>query len=1215
MFNSTTRIRQIARRAYAKKENFLIICPEVSCHFSTVNLESFDNHFENTHQRVRLNTIPIYQDDNFGIEKGHNICPRCFKSFTRPSRLDSHLEKCVGSQPLTCGFCKFQFYKTSEYLKHIAEHEPKNGFVVLNEFRDKEHEKMLAKKIDSQFSEKNQEFIREKMLIEKQKTGYKTYSKISTELSTVDDVLTTTAKNEIYEILRHEKWKNQRIAFYLHIPVILTKFTDNGDQEFRHYSMRNSSSYLISNTSEIEKKISDAYHNIRTHVEVLAERGSGWSISHVLRLDLGCMAVDGVRGGAMQKIDPESLFGYKVHNGIMNIEDDSENCLKNAILAIIKKDEIIEKYGIEYYNRNKTFGALYKPYYDSIKDKHVEYPAALEDLDLICSQNPKMRIHLFQQHGHDMFLSYQTKLTPEMLQSEKNIIDIPLVLGYYIHPDTKQLEIHYFPIMNLKNFFTTRYTNMSAGASSRDGKYERILVCEHCVKKFSSESTAYYEHIVNCGNRKIPNIELPTKGVNNMMNFEGSAKSIHHVFSAYADFETLVEDIPELCEICTEKFMSNTNYITKQNIIDQCKKKNHTPVPASKCEKCYMKLLSKRRLIKNVCVKNSHAIPDDQVVCKLCKIEYDKVLSEKEHMEQCFKDCHLCDKTVDYCQHSNTCRVKVLTPIIFTFVIINNRTGELYHAETYSGHDCIEKFYDKLDYFEDVLDIATEELIHKYPKYGKLTKEIESKYNQEKNCWNCNYEFDTNADKVLDHDHITGAYRGAACKSCNKSMSDACSKKWLRNLYIHNSTSFDNHFLIQQYPAKCKKKLRGVPMSGEKIKILQYRNWTILDSYSFLPASLSKLTHQLAEQTEDSNEKMKYLSTCPRVCNTNGKFDIEKYKISTKKLCFPFSLATSMERLQNIKEFPPQIEFKSNLTNKVIDNESYENSKKIFKMYNFTNMLEYYEHYCLIDGILLAEVMNHFRNSCQKSFKLSPDHYWTLPSFSLAACLKMTNVEIELISDKDMYEFVEKAKRGGLSQVSKRLCVTSRGKEILEKNENLLFEKITEEEIEDNNILFLDKNNLYGECLQEPMPYRSYNWVSKKDCEKVSKYYKIRRSQFKKNKKQTSWEEYFGSTLDDEDLNKNGRKNESMGYFIEANLVYPSELHEEQNDFPVAPANYKIREENLSEKSQELLNIDKKGTSRIYTTEKLCVTLCSKSGYITTRENLDYYSSLGMDIE
>ena len=97
MFNSTTRIRQIARRAYAKKENFLIICPEVSCHFSTVNLESFDNHFENTHQRVRLNTIPIYQDDNFGIEKGHNICPRCFKSFTRPSRLDSHLEKCANN--------------------------------------------------------------------------------------------------------------------------------------------------------------------------------------------------------------------------------------------------------------------------------------------------------------------------------------------------------------------------------------------------------------------------------------------------------------------------------------------------------------------------------------------------------------------------------------------------------------------------------------------------------------------------------------------------------------------------------------------------------------------------------------------------------------------------------------------------------------------------------------------------------------------------------------------------------------------------------------------------------------------------------------------------------------------------------------------------------------------------------------------------------------
>lgn len=50
----------------------------------------------------------------------------------------------------------------------------------------------------------------------------------------------------------------------------------------------------------------------------------------------------------------------------------------------------------------------------------------------------------------------------------------------------------------------------------------------------------------------------------------------------------------------------------------------------------------------------------------------------------------------------------------------------------------------------------------------KLTAEDIDTYNKQSNCQICNKEFDN--DKVLDHCHTTGNYRGALCRQCNASL-------------------------------------------------------------------------------------------------------------------------------------------------------------------------------------------------------------------------------------------------------------------------------------------------------------------------------------------------------------------------------------------------------------------------------------------------------------
>ena len=50
-----------------------------------------------------------------------------------------------------------------------------------------------------------------------------------------------------------------------------------------------------------------------------------------------------------------------------------------------------------------------------------------------------------------------------------------------------------------------------------------------------------------------------------------------------------------------------------------------------------------------------------------------------------------------------------------------------------------------------------------------------------------------------------------------------------------------------------------------------------------------------------------------------------------------------------------------------------------------------------------------------KFYKLDPCHYFRSPGLSWNAMLKVTEIKLEQISDIDMYLFIEKGLRGGIS--------------------------------------------------------------------------------------------------------------------------------------------------------------------------------------------------------
>ena len=55
-----------------------------------------------------------------------------------------------------------------------------------------------------------------------------------------------------------------------------------------------------------------------------------------------------------------------------------------------------------------------------------------------------------------------------------------------------------------------------------------------------------------------------------------------------------------------------------------------------------------------------------------------------------------------------------------------------------------------------------------------------------------------------------------------------------------------------------------------------------------------------------------------------------------------------------------------------------------------------------------------------ETYKLDPCYYYTSPGLSWEACLKRTNVRLELLNDIDHLLFLEKGIRGGVSTISNR---------------------------------------------------------------------------------------------------------------------------------------------------------------------------------------------------
>ena len=193
-----------------------------------------------------------------------------------------------------------------------------------------------------------------------------------------------------------------------------------------------------------------------------------------------------------------------------------------------------------------------------------------------------------------------------------------------------------------------------------------------------------------------------------------------------------------------------------------------------------------------------------------------------------------------------------------------------------------------------------------------------------------------------------------------------------------------------------------------------------------------------------------------------------------QKAVYPYDYTDSFGTSGD-QQLPPKDEFDSILTDEGISDAQYQHAQNVWNTFDMRTMGEYHDLYLKSDILLLADVFENFRKTCLQYYKLDPCHYFTSPGLSWDAMLKMTGIKLELITDVDMFHFIEKGLRGGISYIAHR-----HGKANNKYMSGYNPEKLSK------YIMYLDANNLYGWAMSQRLPTGGSRWMTEKQKQKVN---------------------------------------------------------------------------------------------------------------------------------
>ena len=424
---------------------------------------------------------------------------------------------------------------------------------------------------------------------------------------------------------------------------------------------------------------------------------------------------------------------------------------------------------------------------------------------------------------------------------------------------------------------------------------------------------------------------------------------------------------------------------------------------------------------------------------------------------------------------------------------------------------------DAEDVFVKWLEEDVKEIANITPKKIIFTEEEKKQFDNASDCWICGEEIKNTNDKVRDHCHYTGRYRGAAHNKCNLNYS----KPKGVPVFFHNLSGYDSHLFIRSLASpNPKETIECIPNNEEKY--ITFTKNIIVGQYTNKKGEVKDKTFKIV--FKDSLKFMKQsIEALVNNLPKNGFKNISKYfkpeevELIKQKGFYPYEYMDTEEKFNETK-LPPQEAFYSKLKRKGISKKNYKHACNVWNTFKMKTFKDYHKLYNETDVLLLADVFENFRDLCLKIYGLDPVYYFTAPGLAWDACLKMTNINLELLSDLDMLLMFEKGIRGGVSMISNRYG---------EANNKYMGKSFNKNKPK-KYIMYFDANNLYGRAMSEKLPTHGFKWLSSGEMENLFN-----------NQVVQIWEK--------------------TPCILEVDLEYPENLHDLHNDYPFCPERVKCK--------------------------------------------------------
>ena len=357
----------------------------------------------------------------------------------------------------------------------------------------------------------------------------------------------------------------------------------------------------------------------------------------------------------------------------------------------------------------------------------------------------------------------------------------------------------------------------------------------------------------------------------------------------------------------------------------------------------------------------------------------------------------------------------------------------------------------------------------------------------------------------LHHSHITGEIKGYSHDFCNWIVRE---NRDVVSCIAHNFFKFDFYFFLKNIRISVWK-TKDINVGGKNLTDINFAsidNFKFIDTLKYYQTSLSQLS-----ETANDEEKEKIQKLTIQFLTTHDYFSIvwknltyEQRKtvveiMSSGKGVIPYEKIETINSLSTVKPenriFFSKDEFFSLLKNQEVDNESYENAKKLFILLQMRNLSDLNGLYNVQDVIILLEIIENRFQIIQDKTNYNPR---IINSASkLSGCIQRENSKciLALPINNVQMEVFEKTVCGGFSSVNNRLSFDT---EILMSNlrasdyEKMnIYESFIAYKRDDLKVVYslklnnektfskkrviskivkLDENNQYGYALTKPMP-------------------------------------------------------------------------------------------------------------------------------------------------